>query len=406
MLVPNKNISVTEAATLVLSEQRDYGTQLVTLHEAAGKVLAEELIADRDLPPFNRVAMDGIAVKYDAIEKNINEFIIKGIQQAGDEPQSFDLIEECIEIMTGAALPGCADTVIRYEDVQMNDGHARLLTTDIRKGQNIHTRGADKRSGDTIVNPGNVLTAAHVGVAASIGKTHILVKKFPKVLVISTGNELVAADQTPSPFQVRQSNAPSIQAALLSRGMEAQKIHLEDDAARIKSTIEQALLEHDLLILSGGISMGKYDHIPGVLNELGVKKIFHKVAQRPGKPFWFGSQGKKLIFAFPGNPVSAFLCMYRYFFPWLDHILGIKTNSFYAMLDEDISFNPALTLFKAVKLKFDHEAVLKASALPSNGSGDFCSLVDADAFIELPPEKKNFNKGEVYRIWPVKNILS
>jgi molybdopterin molybdotransferase len=176
---------------------------------------------------------------------------------------------------------------------------------------------------------------------------------------------------------------------------------LSDDADLIKQRIKKCLEDYDVLILSGGVSMGKFDHVPGVLKELSVKLMFYKVQQRPGKPFWFGYYGSKLIFAFPGNPVSAFLCMHRYFLPWLKNSIGVSSQNFYAVLDEDIEFKPSLTYFLQVKLRMNEEGKLLAQPVKGNGSADFSSLAEADAFMELPSEKDFFRKGEVYKLWPI-----
>ncbi len=172
-----------------------------------------------------------------------------------------------------------------------------------------------------------------------------------------------------------------------------------------KNQLKRCIDEYDVIILSGGVSMGKFDYVPPALNKLAVKKLFHKVQQRPGKPFWFGThKSGKLVFAFPGNPVSTFMCFQRYFLPWLKKCLEIKTNKAYAILNEDFSFKPALQYFLQVKLLINQKGELTATPLEGNGSGDFANLLQTDAFMELPLERNEFKKGEVFRIWAFKNL--
>jgi molybdopterin molybdotransferase len=173
--------TVEDAEKLVLTQIRDYGTQSLPFEQALGYVLAEDLKADRDLPPFNRVTMDGIAIKYEAIESGINIFRIKATQAAGDEPVQINEADECIEIMTGAVLPASVDTVIRYEDVEIISGSVSVHTRDIKKGQNLHLQGIDKKQNDVIATSGQLVNPAIISVAASVGKTRLLVKKMPRL---------------------------------------------------------------------------------------------------------------------------------------------------------------------------------------------------------------------------------
>ena len=158
--------------------------------------------------------------------------------------------------------------------------------------------------------------------------------------------------------------------------------------------------QYDVIILSGGVSEGKFDYIPKALDECGVKKLFHKVQQRPGKPFWFGKNDKGvLVFALPGNPVSAFMCLHRYLLSWLEKSLGVRKQNLYAVLNEDFTFTPKLQYFLQVKLHVDQKGCLIATPVEGNGSGDFANLAATNAFMELPLERNNFTKGEVFKIW-------
>ena len=400
-------VTVAEAEKIIQSTARDYGTETVPFQQASGRVLAEDLKADRDLPPYNRATMDGIAIRYKAYETGIKTFTIKATQAAGDEPKEISNLDECIEIMTGAALPETTDTIIRYEDLEIKNKTARLLIDAIKQGQNIHRKGADKKQGGVVVNANEIVTPAIISMAASVGKADLVVKKNPKVVIISTGDELVEVNETPTPYQIRRSNNYTIKGILAQHGLDADMLHIPDEPSAIAKQIKVCLKQRDVIILSGGISMGKFDYLPKALEELGVEKLFHKVQQRPGKPFWFGKHSNgTIVFAFPGNPVSTFMCLNRYFISWLKASLGLATPTpLYAVLASDFTFTPALQYFLQVALSVNENAQIIATPVEGNGSGDFANLVDSDAFMELPAERNNFMKGEVFRAWPFKNVF-
>ena len=278
--------TVQQAEDLIQAQARDYGTETLPLELAHGRVLAEPIGADRDMPPFNRVTMDGIAISYRAFAAGTRSFHIAGTQAAGQQPLNFSQPDQCIEIMTGAALPDTTDTVIRYEDLEITGATANLLIEQVTPGQHIHFKGKDRRQGDIVVAPGQLIMPAITGIAASAGKTHLLVKKAPKVVIISSGDELVDVHETPAAHQIRRSNNYTIKAVLERHGLKADMQHIPDEPQLTRLAIMRCLQAYDVILLSGGISMGKFDYIPQALEELSVAKIFHKVQQRPGKPFW------------------------------------------------------------------------------------------------------------------------
>jgi molybdopterin molybdotransferase len=394
-------ITVEEAENIIFAQVTDYGAEIVPFEHALGCILAENIKADRDLPPFNRVTMDGIAINYEAIKSGISTFRIKGTQAAGDEPVNIDENTECVEIMTGAMLPVTTDTVIRYEDLECRGGLATLVTNNIKRGQNIHYKGIDKKQDEIVSSHGQLITPAIISLVASVGETELRVKKSPRIIILSSGDELVEADQTPTPFQIRMSNNYTMKAVLQQHHIDADLLHLRDDPEAIKKQLKQCLENYDVLLLSGGVSMGKFDYIPKALEELEVNTLFHKVMQRPGKPFWFGKHDKgQLVFAFPGNPVATFMCLHRYFLPWLKASLGLKAEPpLFAVLNNRQSFNFPLKYFLQVKLHYNEYCQLMATPVEGNGSGDFANLADIDAFMELPLEKNEFKKGEVFKVW-------
>ncbi|MBS1531205.1 MAG: molybdopterin molybdotransferase MoeA, partial [Bacteroidetes bacterium] len=328
----------------------------------------------------------------------------KTTQAAGDEPVEIEKPNECIEIMTGAALPASVDTVIPYEQVEIRDGNAYAFATAIKKGQNLHPKGSDKKKGELIIPPGRLITPSFINTIASVGKTELLVKKLPRVVIVSSGDELVDIGQKPSPIQIRKSNSYTIQSVLNKHQLQSELMHIPDDPKITKEKIAYCLAYYDVILMTGGVSMGKFDYIPRALDEIGVKTIFHKVSQRPGKPFWFGKHSNgALIFAFPGNPVATFMCLHRYFIPWLNTSLRLEEKPVYGVLNQDFVFKPELQYFLQVKLHFGEDGRLLADPLEGNGSGDFANLADTDAFMELPMGRQEFKRGDIFRIWPFTN---
>lgn len=391
--------TVEQATKIILSNSLDFGEEQVSIHVATGRVLQEELVADRDFPPFNRVSMDGISIVFEKFKNGQNTFKIEGLQAAGAPQLSLGDSQNCLEVMTGSVLPAGTDTVIRYEDLDIKDGVATILITDIREGQNIHKQGFDRKAGEVIVQPFTRISPAEIGVSASVGKSSLKVSKLPKIAVISTGDELVEIDEQPLPHQIRKSNVYNLAAAITQWGLSPDLLHLPDEKEAIREVLGKALGQYDGLLLSGGVSAGKLDFVPEVLNELGVEKHFHKVTQRPGKPFWFGRAGGTVVFAFPGNPVSSFMCMNRYFKPWLNKSLSLPAfERQYAILGKDFYFRPDLTYFLQVKITHSEDGKLIGHPIEGKGSGDLANLVEADAFMELPKGRNEFSAGEVFPV--------
>ena len=393
-------ITVTEATEQILGRVQHFGATSVSLTHAWGRILAEPLVADRDFPPFTRVAMDGIAIPFEAFAKGKRQFSIQGMQAAGAPSTRLANHEACIEVMTGAILPQGADTVIRNEDLDISEGIATILTEDVRQGQNAHLQGTDRRRDDVIVPAGTRIGAAELGVAATVGKAQLLVHTLPRVALIATGDELVAVDAQPLPHQIRMSNIYALQGLFHAWHIPTELMHVRDDRYAVAQQLGAALKQYDVLVMTGGVSAGKFDHMPAVLEELGISKIFDKVQQRPGKPFWFGAANGKTVFALPGNPVPAFMCATRYIQPWLRACFGMPPSPpSYAVLDEDYSFKSNLTLFLQVKLSLSPDGRWIARPEAGKGSGDLANLVRADGFLELPTGQQQFRKGASYPLW-------
>lgn len=391
-----------EKALSILEEHKgDFSTENRNLEDCIGAYLAEDLIADRDFPPFDRVTMDGIAISYKTFKKGQRTFTIEATAAAGTPQQSLLNSLNCIEVMTGAIMPNNVDTVIRYEDLAIEDNQATINLDILNYKQNIHFKGIDIAQGTIIVNKGKKLSSAEINIAAAVGKASLLIKKMPKVIIFSTGDELVPVHQTPKLHQIRRSNIYGIQATLKEWGISSELHHLADDKEEMLVAISRLLEEFDLFIFTGGVSKGKFDYLPDVLEELQFKKHFHKIQQRPGKPFWFGSNanGKK-IFALPGNPVSSFVCVYIYLQFWLQKSLGIASEKLYVQLKNDVEFKPDLVYFLEARLESSKDGKLVADAIKGNGSGDFANLVKTDGFLILPQNKSQFFANEVYPFVP------
>ncbi|WGH74493.1 molybdopterin molybdotransferase MoeA [Tenacibaculum tangerinum] len=402
-------ITVREAKQLILENTQDFGVEEIPFLESVGRILKEDIVADRDFPPFNRVAMDGIAINYRFFEYGVRDFKIEGIQPAGAPQQTLDNAANCYEVMTGAVLPNNTDTVIRYEDVAISTLVATLTVDEIKEGQNIHRQGSDKTKGEVLIKKNTIISPAEIGVLATVGKSTVKVAKQPKVMIVSTGDELVAVDENPLDHQIRRSNVYTLVSLLNNLKIPAKTAHIADEKSVLKDKIESYLKEYDVLLFSGAVSKGKFDFLPEVLEELGVKKQFHKVAQRPGKPFWFGitedlsnnhsedkTKKNAVVFAFPGNPVSTFVNCLVYFYPWYYNSVGVQQKAQTAVLKEEITFKPNLTCFLQVKLTSENGQWL-ATPIKGNGSGDLASLTATDGFIELPKtEEVVFKKGSVF----------
>ena len=390
-------VSVEKALQAVLNSTQDFGVEEIPFIKSVGRILKEEISADRDFPPFNRVSMDGIAIDFASFKQGQKSFEIEGIQAAGSKQIKLQNAKNCIEVMTGAVLPKSANTVIRYEDVTIKNGIATINVASLNDRQNVHLKGKDGNVGDILISENTMISAAEIGVLATVGKSFIKVAKQPKVMIVSTGDELVGVDEIPLEHQIRRSNVFSLVSLLERLNISSETAHVTDEKSVLKSKIKKYLQEYDVLLFSGAVSKGKYDFLPEVFDELGVKKLFHKVAQRPGKPFFYGETDSCNVFGFPGNPISTFVNCLAYFYPWYYKSVRLKVDVEIAVLGEDVFFKPNLVYFLQVKLE-TRKGELVAFPIKGNGSGDLASLVNTDAFIQLPNDNIEFKKGNTFPI--------
>jgi molybdopterin molybdotransferase len=389
-------LTTVEASIAIQGAMPAFGTEIVPLHHAIGRVLRQAVHAERDQPPFDRVMMDGIALRHADFAGGTREYPIQARQHAGDTALTVEP-GHCIEIMTGSSLPEGVDCIVPVERISVQDGDAVIEPGyEAKLRQHIHARGSDHAEGALLLRPGSRIAPADIAVIASAGLPEVEVSALPTIRMISTGNELVAAGAPIEPQQIRSSNGPAIVAMLAQQGYsDTVHDHLIDDLDVLRERVAGHLDEANVLVLSGGVSMGKADFIPQVLDELGVKLIFHKISQRPGKPMWFGiGPQQQVVFALPGNPVSTIICCRQYVLPALAHASGAAAkNPEFATLAQDVAFRPKLTCFLPTRLVSNAAGAVLAMPVHTNTSGDFAALSGTDGYLELALEETYFPTG-------------
>lgn len=389
-------LTTAEAREAILSALPILDAESTSLGEANGRVLRQVICAERDQPPFDRVMMDGIAIAFADFDSGVRRFPIQATQSAGDVALELQP-GQCVEIMTGASLPGHADCIVPVERISVADGIATVAADyEAEPRQFIHARASDHAAGAELLTPGKTITPLDIAIIASCGMTDLKVSRRPVIRVISTGNELVPAGKPIAPHQVRMSNGPAMLAMLGAHGFaDCAHDHLVDEPDLMRERIADHLGSADVLILSGGVSMGKADYVPEVLADLGVKVLFHKVSQRPGKPMWFGMGAEgQAVFALPGNPVSALVCCRQYVIAGLEAASSMTARApEFASLATDIRFAPDLTCFQPVRLLSSAAGQVLAMPVRTNTSGDFTALSATDGYVELAKGQDDFPAG-------------
>jgi len=389
-------LTTAEAQEAVLAAMPEFPAEAVDVAHLTGRILRQSIVAERDQPPFDRVMMDGIAIAYADYAGGARAFPIQAAQAAGDPALALEA-GKAIEIMTGASLSGNADCIIPVERIRVHDGTAALEDDYMAKQmQFIHPRASDHAVGAELLRPGKSISPMDIAVIASCGLTEVDVSRVPVIRVISTGNELVPAGEPIAPQQIRMSNGPAIQAMLGKHGYaNCAHDHIADEPELLRDRIGRHLEAADILVLSGGVSMGKADYVPEVLKELGVKVVFHKISQRPGRPMWFGTgPDGQAVFALPGNPVSALVCCRQYVIPALEKAsAAVSAPPEFASLAGDVTFKPDLTCFQPVKLVSSATGQVLAMPVKTNTSGDFTALSATDGYVELAKEQSHFPTG-------------
>jgi molybdopterin molybdotransferase len=373
------------------------------LAECIGQTLREDVYAERDNPPFDRVCMDGIAIDSRAFASGVRRFHLQATQAAGAPALTLAGREHAIEVMTGAIMPRGTDSVIPLEEYDIADGLIDLkANATAATHRNVQERGEDSRPGVPMLTSGTRLGAAEIAVAASAGLARVSVSRQPDVVVISTGDELVEPGRPIAEHQVRRSNAYAVVAALREHGLsKVADDHLRDDERELSEHLAAHLAARDVLVMSGGISKGKFDLVPKVLKSLGVTEVFHEIAQRPGRPMWFGVGARgQAVFGLPGNPVSTLVCLIRYVVPALTSAMGaVRTPAEPIALASAVKFGRSMSSFMPVAVRHDKRGQRRAVPRLPNGPGDFLALAGTDGFVELPPRAEEFPAGYVATLY-------
>lgn len=385
------------AEAAIAAELSDFGIEGRPLSRCVGGTLRENVYAERDCPPFDRVCMDGAAIASTSSRRGVRRYTLQATQAAGRPPLSLQNDESAIEVMTGASVPGGADCVIPLEQYFLTEGGLSLVEpVNDAPFRNVQRRGEDGRQGSLLLEVGTPLGAPEVAIAASAGLGRVRISSQPAFMVISTGDELVEPGEPIAGHQVRRSNAYAVIAALRARGFErVSNDHLRDDEATLAERLALHLATHEAIVLSGGVSMGRLDLVPAVLGSLGVRQVFHRVAQRPGKPMWFGVGPRgQAVFGLPGNPVSTLVCLVRYVIPAIINAMGTcRAPPERIRLARSVEVDLPVVYFLPVAVEFDEWGQPWAGPCPTNTSGDFSGLVGTDGFIELPPGPVSHPKG-------------
>ncbi|MGE5314360.1 MAG: molybdopterin molybdotransferase MoeA [Acidobacteriota bacterium] len=393
-------ISFSEAVAAIIAQKAEWGSETVPLEEAAGRVLNEEIAADRDYPPFNRATMDGYAVRTaDILEKGIRQFRVVGEIFAGSGDTIAVGSGEAVKIMTGAPVPDTADAVIRREDAVEERGMVTFHIDEFKWHQSIAKKGEDISSGRVVMSKPVRIGPAQLAVLSSLGRRTVRVMRLPRVALCSTGNEIRPIGAEVAPFQIRDANRYSIEGFLrqhLIRPVSAQIVPDEPEA--LTRTIAP-LLEEDLVIITGGVSAGDADFVPAALQSCGVKELFHKVKIRPGKPLWFGMhEGGARVMALPGNPFSVQVGCRLFIEPLL-------RASFRLPQAEPITIPLGSMRKKRTHLdeffpaRLSHEGSVSVEHLLYNTSGDITAALDTDGIVRHPAAAGDLAKQEAVQMY-------
>ena len=377
----------------------------MSVWDGLGYVLAQDVISDRAYPPFDRSTRDGYAVRAAEAKSGAN-LRNTGEIKAGDTVTQSLTPATCIQIMTGAAVPQGADAVVMIEHTRA-EGETILFERDAQPGQNIVPQGSEGGSGQVILSSGTRLGYAELALAGQVGATQLQCARKPRVAILSTGDEVVSVEKAPGPFQIRNSNSVSLAAQVrLSGGEPVLLGNAADRAEDLREKIQQGLKE-DILVLSGGVSMGKYDLVETILRELGAEFCFDAVAIRPGKPAVFGRCGETIVFGLPGNPVSTMVTFELFVAPAMDLLSGAEARPLpllEARLGAALHEKPGLTHFLPARVEW-HATTAEVRPLKWQGSGDIAALAKANCFLVVPADRAEVQIGELVSVLLRKDVI-
>jgi molybdopterin molybdotransferase len=397
-------LSVSEAQTLVLEHARPLPPTMVPLGPAAlGLVLAEDITSDLDMPPYDKSLMDGYAVRTADLRDGRATLTVIEEVTAGQTPRLPLCPGQATRIMTGAPLPTGTDAVIMVERTQLEGDQVRIEDHPPKPGQNIMPQGREIRRGQVVLRPGTTLRPQEFGILATVGRTTVQVHPAPQVAILSTGDEVVDAGQRPGPGQIRNGNGPMLLAQAARAGGVPRDLGIARDRMDSLRPLVAEGLRSAVLVLSGGVSAGKLDLVPAVLQELGVEPHFHKVAMKPGKPVFFGTHGNGLVFGLPGNPVSSLVCFELFVRPAIRRLMGrAEAGPFLvpATLSGDFAYRSDRPTYYPAWLDESAEG-RRVRPVAWFGSPDLTALAQANALLVLPAGDHQHRAGQVFPVLQV-----
>lgn len=384
-------ITFEEAIKSVLAKARPLPPEPVRIEEAVGRVLAEDVRSGVEMPPFDKSAVDGWALRAADLARGRELRRRPGLIQAGEGFTGALKAGECVKIMTGAPAPAGADAVMMVE-FSSEKGGAVNFSRGIKRGENIASRGEDIKKGQVVLRRGAVIGPQHIGVLAAAGRARLLCGALPSVALVNTGGEIVPPGARRPKFGIYNSNGPMLSALLRRDGVIAAPEIVRDEPRKLRAALARAL-KSDIVIISGGVSMGDYDLVPGMLKSLGVKKVFHNVRVRPGKPMFFGVKGRRLVFGVPGNPLANFLAYLAYIGPAIRKMAG-RPDHGPDFLDGtcSVKFDPRTPRRAMMLSRLESRAGHELSPVDHSGSADILALAGARAFAAVP-EGGSVKKG-------------
>ncbi len=390
-----KHLKASEAQRVILDAVIAMGTETVKLEQSVGRVLAQEIRANRDLPPFDVSAMDGFALRSaDVVNAPAQLAIIEDIK-AGDLPTQTVAAGQCARIMTGAPVPPGADAVIRVEDTQEVSANRVQINKSVKPKNDVRPQGENMCDGDVVLMAGTEITPGVIGVLATVKAAQLAVYRRPRVAILSTGNELEGMDEPVDPNKIPNSNSYALMAQVQALGIEPVLLGIaRDDPLELEQYLKRGL-EYDVLLVSGGTSVGVHDYVRPTIEKLGVQMKFWRVAIRPGHPLAFGMTDKTAVFGLPGNPVSSMVCVEEFVAPALRCMMGnprLYRRTVTARVAHEVKFRPGRTEFIRVQLTRDEHGYI-ASATGTQSSGVLLSMARADGLMVVPANSTGLAAG-------------
>ncbi len=389
-------ISVQAAKKIISENVSSLEPIILQLQDSAGLILAEDVYATTDIPAFPQSSMDGYAFSFEGWKQH-KKLKIAGEVAAGNN-ETFTLAPgNAVRIFTGAAVPAGADTVIMQEKTQVENGELKIEDEMLQQGNSVRSKGSEIKAGELALEKESILSPAAIGFLAGIGITDVKVYPNPAISIIITGNELQQPGKPLQHGQVYESNSFALKAVLEQRSIHnIQILYATDKSEIVTATLKKALEQSDVVLLTGGISVGDYDFVLRAATECGVEKLFHKIKQRPGKPLYFGKKENKLIFGLPGNPSSVLTCFYQYVFPALEKLSKRKLNLQALRVPLGKAFRKAAGLTHFLKGSYDGKTAI---ALDAQESFRLSSFAKANCLIQIEEDVMSLNEGELVDVY-------